>query len=185
MPAIDFEVATDDEALVARLAGPQGVTAGLAHEITSGAVLLYLGPSVGAADGAPAHLFRVEFGTPNVAATAANVHDKHPLPQLLHGQETRVYGDSAYSGQGEAIRQAAPRAKDFTNQRAYRNRPLSPRQEQANHSKSKVRARGEHAFHVVKRLWGFSKVRYRGLAKNTARLFTAFALANLYLLRRR
>jgi IS5 family transposase len=43
----------------------------------------------------------------------------------------------------------------------------------------------EHAFHVVKRLWGFTKVRYRGLAKNTARLYTSFALANLYLLRRR
>lgn len=48
-----------------------------------------------------------------------------------------------------------------------------------------ARARVEHAFHVVKRLWGFSRVRYRGLAKNTARLYTSFALANLYLLRRR
>jgi IS5 family transposase len=54
-----------------------------------------------------------------------------------------------------------------------------------NRIRSSARARGEHAFHVVKRLWGFSKVRYRGLAKNTARLFTTFALANLYLLRRR
>jgi transposase, IS5 family len=44
---------------------------------------------------------------------------------------------------------------------------------------------GEHAFHVVKRLWGFSKVRYRGLAKNTARVYTAFALANLYMARRK
>src|SRR6185312_551698 len=51
--------------------------------------------------------------------------------------------------------------------------------------RSATRARGEHAFHVVKRLWGFTKVRYRGLAKNTARLFTMFALANLYLGRRR
>jgi IS5 family transposase len=121
----------------------------------------------------------------SVAATAANVHDKHPLPQLLHGQETRVYGDSAYSGQGEAIRQAAPRAKDFTNQRAYRNRPLSPRQEQANHTKSKVRARGEHPFLVIKRIFGFVKVRYRGLAKNANRLFVTCALANLYLVRGR
>ena len=43
----------------------------------------------------------------------------------------------------------------------------------------------EHTFHVIKRLWGFNKVRYRGLMKNTARLYTSFALANLYLLRRR
>jgi IS5 family transposase len=48
-----------------------------------------------------------------------------------------------------------------------------------------VRARIEHIFHVVKRLWGFRKVRCRGLAKNTARAYAAFALANLYLVRRR
>jgi len=121
----------------------------------------------------------------SVAATAANVHDKHPLPQLLHGQETRVFGDSAYSGQSEAIRQAAPKAKDFTNQRAYRNRPLSQREEQANHTKSKVRARVEHPFLVIKRIFGFAKVRYRGLAKNANRLFVTCALANLYLVRGR
>ena len=74
-----------------------------------------------------------------VAATAANVHDKHPLPQLLHGQETRVFGDSAYSGQGEAIRQAAPWAEDVTQKRAYRNRPLSPREERRNPTSSTVR----------------------------------------------
>jgi len=51
--------------------------------------------------------------------------------------------------------------------------------------RSKAQARGEHAFHVVKRLWGFSKVRDRSLPKNTARLYTAFALADLYMLRRR
>src|SRR4029079_15531586 len=54
-----------------------------------------------------------------------------------------------------------------------------------NRARSRCRARGEHAFHVVKRLWGFAKVRYRGLAKNTARTFASFALANLYLVRRR
>ena len=64
-------------------------------------------------------------------------------------------------------------------------RPLTGHRRLINRARSKARARGEHAFHVVKRLWGFAKVRYRGLAKNTARLFTAFALANLYLLRRR
>jgi hypothetical protein len=72
MPAVDFEVATDDEALVARLAGPQGSVPGAAHGITSGAVLIYLGPPAKSSDGMPAHVFRVEFGTPNVAATAAN-----------------------------------------------------------------------------------------------------------------
>ena len=100
-----------------------------------------------------------------MAATAANVHDKHPLPQLLHGQETRVWGDSAYSGQTEAIREAAPKAKDFTNKRAYRNQPLSQREEQKNHNKSKVRAKVEHPFLVIKRIFGFAKVRYRGMSR--------------------
>ena len=54
-----------------------------------------------------------------------------------------------------------------------------------NAARSRVRARCEHVFHVVKRLWGFTKVRYRGLGKNTVRVFAAFALANLYLVRKR
>jgi hypothetical protein len=72
MPAIDLEVATEDDALIARLAGPQGAVAGAMHAVTSGALLIYEGPSDPAPDGTPAHVFRVEFGTPNVAATAAN-----------------------------------------------------------------------------------------------------------------
>jgi IS5 family transposase len=62
---------------------------------------------------------------------------------------------------------------------------LTLRQEAINRQRSQIRARGEHPFHVVKRLWGFMKVRYRGLVKNTARAFTLFGLANLYLVRRR
>lgn len=54
-----------------------------------------------------------------------------------------------------------------------------------NRNKSKIRARVEHVFGVVKRLWGFGKVRYRGLAKNATRAFTALALANIYLSRQR
>lgn len=54
-----------------------------------------------------------------------------------------------------------------------------------NRNKSRIRARVEHVFGVVKRLWGFSKVRYRGLAKNATRAFTALALANIYLSRSR
>jgi transposase, IS5 family len=121
----------------------------------------------------------------SVAATAANVHDKHPLPQLLHGQETRVFGDAAYSGQTDAIREAAPKAKDFTNKRPYRGRPLSQREQKKNRHKSKVRAKVEHAFLVIKRIFGFAKVRYRGLRKNANRLFVTCALANLYLVRER
>ena len=63
----------------------------------------------------------------SVAATAANVHDSQLLGDLLHGDETRVWGDSAYSGQRDVIAEHAPRAKDFTNKKGARNRPLSAR----------------------------------------------------------
>jgi IS5 family transposase len=61
----------------------------------------------------------------SVAATAANVHDRQMLEDLLHGDETRIWGDSAYAGQGDTIRERAPNAKDFTNKKGSRNRPLS------------------------------------------------------------
>jgi IS5 family transposase len=115
--------------------------------------------------------------------TAANVHDKHPLPRLLHGNERRVYGDSAYASQKALIQARAPQAKDFTNQRVRKNAGNEEVQRSKNRNKSKVRARVEHVFAVVKRLWGFSKVRYRGLAKNATRSFVALGLANIYLAR--
>ncbi len=117
--------------------------------------------------------------------TAANVHDKHALPQLVHGQERRVYGDSAYQSQQDLIHAKAPQAKDFTNERVRRRKdePADVVKQRKNRNKSRIRARVEHVFAVVKRLWGFAKVRYRGLAKNACRAFTALALANIYLAR--
>ena len=121
----------------------------------------------------------------SAVVTAANVHDKHPLPQLLHGQEKRVYGDSAYASQDELIHSKAPQAKDFTNQRTRKpGGEVDEVKRRKNRNKSKIRARVEHVFAVVKRLWGFTKVRYRGLTKNACRAFTALALANIYLSRR-
>jgi IS5 family transposase len=117
--------------------------------------------------------------------TAANVHDKHPLPCLLHGNERRVYGDSAYASQKALIATGAPQAKDFTNQRVRRKGEVNEVERARNRTKSKVRARVEHVFAVVKRLWGFTKVRYRGLAKNATRSFVALGLANIYLARQR
>ena len=122
--------------------------------------------------------------THSASVSAANLHDKHPLPDLLHGQERRVYGDSAYASQKELIAQKAPEAKDFTNQRTRRKGGVIDEVEKSkNRNKSKIRARVEHVFGVVKRLWGFTKVRYRGLQKNATRAFTALALANIYLCR--
>jgi len=116
----------------------------------------------------------------SVVATSANVHDSQVLPQLLHGNEQRVYGDSAYVGQGEAIAQKAPTAKDFTQARAFRNRALSELDIARNKTKSKVRARVEHAFLVIKKIFGWDKVRYKGLAKNAHQLYVLCALTNLY-----
>lgn len=121
----------------------------------------------------------------SAVVTAANVHDKHPLPNLLHGSEQRVYGDSAYASQKALIASKAPRAKDFTNQRVRRGGEVDEVQRAKNRTKSKVRARVEHVFGVVKRLWSFTKVRYRGLTKNATRAFVALGLANIYLARAR
>ena len=119
----------------------------------------------------------------SVVATSANVHDKHPIPQLLHGNENRVYGDSAYASQKELIAQAAPKAKDFTNQKGSRNNPLTDREREKNRTKSQVRAKVEHAFLIIKRIFGFAKVSYRGLKKNGNRLFVVAALANIFMVR--
>jgi IS5 family transposase len=121
----------------------------------------------------------------SVAATAANVHDSQVLPELLHGNETRVWGDAAYSGQREVIRQHAPEATSFIQAKAHRDRPLSDVKRAQNRTKSKVRAKVEHVFLVMKQIFGWVKVRYRGLAKNTNWLFVTCGLTNLYLARRR
>lgn len=120
-----------------------------------------------------------------LVTTPANEADINQLPQLLHGQEKELYGDQAYWSEfhRHCAKEAGVRYR--VNRRGTRAKPLTDHQKAINRLRSKARARGEHAFHVVKRLWGFNMVRYRGLAKNTSRLFTAFALANLYLLRRR
>jgi len=69
--------------------------------------------------------------------------------------------------------------------RTRRNGVVNETLKSRNCNKSRIRARVEHVFGVVKRLWGFGKVRYRGLQKNATRAFTALALANIYLSRQR
>jgi transposase, IS5 family len=121
----------------------------------------------------------------SVAATAANVHDSQVLPDLLYGQETRVWGDSAYSGQRDVLQHHAPDAKSFIQTKAHRHRPLSETERDRNRINLKVRAKVEHAFLVIKRIFGSAKVRYCGLAKNTHGLFISCGVANLYVARRR
>jgi IS5 family transposase len=121
----------------------------------------------------------------SVAATAANAADCTMLPHLLHGEETRVWGDQAYRGQSEVLREHAPRALDFT-QRQYRYKHyIDEVEREKNRSKSSVRSKVEHVFAVMKLKFGFVKVRYRGLDKNANRLFVTCALVNLFLVRKR
>lgn len=121
----------------------------------------------------------------SVVATPANIHDSAVVSDLLHGEETRVYGDAAYTGKSEVIRARSPRARAFISKRAYRNRPLSDADKETNRRKSSVRARAEHVFGVIKGVFGFKKVRYRGLAKNLNCLQVLFALSNLFVVRKK
>ena len=115
----------------------------------------------------------------SVVATAASLHDSTVLADLLHGEETRVWGDSAYAGQKKVLAQAAPHARDWTQRKGSRHRKLTDEERARNRHKSRVRAKVEHPFGILKRPFGFTKVRYRGLQKNAHRLWTACALSNL------
>jgi len=116
----------------------------------------------------------------------ANEADITKLDELLHGTENELYGDQAYWSEDHRQHCKHAGIRYRVNRRPKgKHHPLTEYQRMINRARSRCRARGEHAFHVVKRLWGFAKVRYRGLGKNTARAFALFALANVYLVRRR
>ena len=121
----------------------------------------------------------------SVCSTAASVADKHMLADLLHGHERKVWGDGAYQGQGEAIRQAAPHAQDMTSRRTRYKQMVDELQRRKNRTKARVRAKVEHPFRILKRVFGFVQVRFRGLKKNHDYLCAAFALVNLYTHRKR
>ena len=121
----------------------------------------------------------------SIGVTAANVHDSQMLGDLLHGEETRVWGDSAYTGQKAVLKECAPAAKDFTQKKSYRNRKLTEQEKSANRQKSKTRSRVEHIFGIMKRQFGYNKVRYRGLAKNAHSLYVKCALINLVVAKRK
>ena len=121
----------------------------------------------------------------SLTTTDAAQSDIGQLPYLLHGEEKVFWGDRAYWREEDRLLCEASGIAYRVNRRGTKKHPISERWRLINRARSRVRARGEHAFHVVKTLWHFTKVRYRGLAKNTVRVFAAFALANLYLVRYR
>jgi IS5 family transposase len=120
----------------------------------------------------------------HVVVTAAKVHDSQVIKDLLHGDETRVWGDKAYDGQTDAIHEKAPLARDWTLKKSYRNRKLTARQEQTNRIRSKTRARVEHVFGTMKHVFHFRRVRYKGLTKNANRFTVTCALVNLFTVRK-
>ena len=125
-----------------------------------------------------------------VVGTAANVNDVTQASALVHGEETDVFADAGYQGVAKreevqgieanwhvAMRPGKRRALD-------KESPMGAVLDQLEHVKARIRAKVEHPFRVIKRQFGHMKVRYRGLAKNTAQLHTLFALSNLWMVRR-
>ena len=121
----------------------------------------------------------------SVCTSAASVSDVHMLPDLLHGDEKKVWRDAGYQGQTAAIREAAPAAQDMTSRRVKTKSGVDEDEKRRNRTKARVRAKVEWPFRVLKRVFGFTKVRYRGLKKNHEWLCAAFASINIYQHRRR
>lgn len=117
----------------------------------------------------------------SLTTTDAAQADITQMWQLLHGGEDTVHGDKAYWKDDDRMMFEEMGGQYLINQRGKR----SPELDALNRERSRTRARCEHPFHVVKRLWGFTTTRYRGLRKNTVRAFAMFALANLYAVRHR
>jgi IS5 family transposase len=116
--------------------------------------------------------------------TSGSVHDATVMDRLIRADDTAVYGDKGYAS---GVRKRAAEAAGVlwaVKEKAQPGRPLTARQRASNRRYGKVCARVEHVFRVLKCQFGYRKVRYRGLAKNAAQLFSLLALANLYLARR-
>jgi IS5 family transposase len=124
-----------------------------------------------------------------VVGTSANVNDINVAGALLHGQEDIAFGDAGYQGVHKRAEAQGP--EWHVAMRAGKRRALNTflasgfKREQIEQLKASVRAKVEHPFRVIKRQFGYTKVRYRGLAKNTAQIVTLFALSNLWMARRK
>jgi len=124
-----------------------------------------------------------------VRGTSGSVNDVVEANALLHGQETEVFADAGYQGAHKRP-DARPGVRWSVAMRPGKRAVLDKTQlidrllDQIEHTKASIRAKVEHPFRVIKRQFGHTKVRYRGLAKNTAQLHTLFALSNLWMVRR-
>ena len=120
----------------------------------------------------------------SITHTPANVHDSQEMEKLLHGKEKEIFGDQAYADKTKKAEFEAEGITWNVSRKASPGKALSKRDRQWNRTRSRIRAIGEHPFGVIKHLWGYRKVRYRGIFKNACQQFTLFALANLFLTRR-
>jgi transposase, IS5 family len=124
----------------------------------------------------------------SVIGTAANVNDVTQAGGLLHGEEEAAFGDAGYRGVHKRPEAQGPQW--HVAMRATERRKLNPflvgdyAVEQIERLKASIRAKVEHPFRVLKRQFGYTKVRYRGLAKNTAQIVTLLTLSNLWMVRR-
>lgn len=119
-----------------------------------------------------------------VRTTSANVHDATVMADLLHGEELVLVGDSAYGNMTLKAHCRQAGLLYLITDKGAKHVQLSAKQQHANRHKSSVRAKVEFPFRIIKQLWGHTKVRYRGLAKNTSQLHFLFALSNLFQARR-
>ena len=120
-----------------------------------------------------------------VAVSAANLHDSQAMDDLLHGQETALWGDSAYQSKERQQTAEENGLAWHVNVKASRHRALTENERKQNRERSRARTIVEHPYRIVKVLWGHTKVRYKGLLKNALQFFTLFALANVYHARRK
>jgi IS5 family transposase len=108
----------------------------------------------------------------SASVTPVNVDESQQLDKLPTGDETRLYGDSAYNREKDALKTNDPKACDFTNKRAYRNRLLSEQNKETNQRKFSVRTKVEYPFLGPKRLWGFAKANRLPCGNCANRLYT-------------
>jgi len=120
----------------------------------------------------------------SVVVTDASVHDSRMIEELVHGEEQVVYGDKTYADAKKQAQFEESGVEWQVNRKGSARRRLNIADRSFNRKNNRTRARGEHAFRIVKDLWGYGTVRYRGIEKNAAQVFTLFATANLYLCRR-
>jgi transposase, IS5 family len=119
----------------------------------------------------------------DIVVTDASVHDSRVMDELVRGEEEVIYGDKAYSSEKKKQEYEARGVKWRVNLKGCRWHHLTDEEKAINHQQSQVRAKGEYAFRIVKHLWHYQKVKYKGLYKNAVQVFSLFTLANLYLVR--